>query len=154
MQTDSSPQEFFRMILLTVVGQAFTAAGYILQDSPTTQAGGLFRFVKPFVDGWFGIIEFQLLAYTDTDFAPSQPSRFRVTLLRGESTTGATSSHPNFARRDLSALVVTDFGVPILPSASHWWAYRNVTELGAALGEAGHLIVGYGVPWLAGELQA
>ena len=55
-------------------------------------------------------------------------------------------------RRTLSALVVEDFGVPILPSADHWWTFRDVTELGSALAEAGHLVVGYGLPWLSGDL--
>jgi hypothetical protein len=62
------------------------------------------------------------------------------------------STHPRFARRDLSALVVQDFGVPVLPSASYWWTYRDVAELGRALAEAGHLIIGFGIPWLSGEL--
>ena len=40
------PQEYFRLILLTVVGQAFGAAGYPLEERETQWAGGLFRFVK------------------------------------------------------------------------------------------------------------
>ncbi|MFW5709278.1 MAG: hypothetical protein ACOCX5_03555, partial [Chloroflexota bacterium] len=55
-------------------------------------------------------------------------------------------------RKDLGTLVVDDFGVPILPSGNHWWTFRNIDELGKALAEAGHLVVGYGMPWLAGEL--
>ncbi|MFN8449436.1 MAG: hypothetical protein U0521_12840 [Anaerolineae bacterium] len=129
-----SPQEYFRLILLTVVGQAFGAAGYALVERPTQWAGGLFRFVKSSGDGQ-RIIEFQLLAYVD-----NAPSRFRVSLSRADG-----------ARRTLSALVVEDFGVAILPSADHWWQFRDVTELGRALAEAGYLVVGYGLPWLAGE---
>ena len=48
---------------------------------------------------------------------------------------------------------MTDFDVPILPSAEHWWDWRDSVGLGAALAEAGHLLVGYGIPWLAGELE-
>lgn len=47
--------------------------------------------------------------------------------------------------------VVEDFGVAILPSADHWWQFRDVTGLGRALAEAGYLVVGYGLPWLAGD---
>ncbi len=137
----NSPQEYFRLVLLTVVGQAFNAAGYTLQERPVQWAGGLFRFVRTFETGETGVIEFQLLAYTDTAFASGQPSCFRVTLSRGER-----------LRRDLSALVVEDFGVAILPSAGHWWPFNNTEELGRALAEAGHLAVGYGMPWLSGDL--
>ena len=48
--------------------------------------------------------------------------------------------------------MVEDFGVAILPSADHWWAFHDTESLGAALAEAGHLVVGYGMPWLAHEL--
>ena len=130
-----SPQEYFRLILLTVVGQAFGAAGYMLDERPTQWAGGLFRFVNPSDEGQH-VIEFQLLAYTE-----DMPSRFRVSLSRADG-----------ARRTLSALVVDDFDVPILPSADHWWQFRDVTELGKALAEAGHLAVGYAMPWLSGDL--
>ncbi|MCC6804415.1 MAG: hypothetical protein IT319_16145 [Anaerolineae bacterium] len=128
-----SPQEYFRLILLTVVGQAFGAAGYALDERPMQWAGGLFRFVNP-TDAGQHVIEYQLLAY-----AEDMPSRFRVSLTRADG-----------ARRTLSALVVEDFDVPILPSADHWWQFRDVTELGRALAEAGHLAIGYALPWLSG----
>lgn len=144
MSIAQTPQESFRLILLTVVGQAFSAAGYELEDRPTQWAGGMFRFSKPFDDGTVGIIEFQLLAYVVTEFAEPTPSRFRVTLSR----TGAKPF-----KRTLSALVVQDFGVAILPDADHWWTYTDVTSLGKALAEAGHLVIGYGIGWLSGELK-
>ena len=73
------------------------------------------------------------------------PSRFRVTLIRkGQSKT---------TTRTLSQLVVQDFSVAILPSADHWWEFHNTDSLGKALAEAGHLIIGYGIPWLAGDLK-
>jgi hypothetical protein len=50
-------------------------------------------------------------------------------------------------------LVVEDFGVNILPSADHWWEFRDTDSLGKTLAESGHLAVGYGIPWLAGELK-
>ena len=56
-------------------------------------------------------------------------------------------------QRTLSALVVDDFHVDILPSADHWWTFSNTDDLGRALAEAGHLVIGYGMPWLAGELE-
>jgi hypothetical protein len=129
-----SPQEYFRRILVTVVGQAFGAAGYALEERPTQWAGGLFRFVKSLDNEQYAVIEFQLLAYANAE--GTAPSRFRVSLVRDDGT-----------RRTLSALVVDDFGVTILPSADHWWQFRDVTELGKA-----HLVVGYGLPWLSGDL--
>src|SRR5689334_15371593 len=96
-----SPQESFRLLLLTVVGQAFSAAGYTLEERPTQWAGGLFRFAKTLtpspdspslrsgyqqsepanvVDvgvggrGLTAFIEYQLLAYTETMWASRNPS--------------------------------------------------------------------------------
>ncbi len=149
-----SANDYFRTLLLTVVGQAFTAAGYSLEDSPVQWAGGRFRFVKPLMYGLRGYIEFQVLSYTDNEWSAGMPSRFRVTLIRTDQTAPyLTSAHPQAVQRDLSALVVIDFGVAVLPSAQHWWTYRTTDELGQALAEAGHLIVGYGLPWLAGDLE-
>jgi hypothetical protein len=147
LNSRQSPQEYFRLILLTVVGQAFSAAGYALEERPVQWDGGQFRFVKP-LEGRLNIIEFQMLAYADTLYTVRQPSRFRVTLVRGAS----SGSQPDYTRRTLAELVVEDFRVAILPSADHWWAFSTTEELGKALAEAGHLIVGYGLPWLAGEL--
>lgn len=135
-------QDAFRDMLLTVVGQAFTAAGYQLEQAPLKWAGGQFRFSAALASGLTATIEFQHLPYTDTEWSSGVPSRFRVTLMRSDG-----------VRRDLSALVVEDFGVAIVPSGKHWWTYRTVTELGRALGEAGSLAVAYGMPWLAGELS-
>ena len=131
----------FRMLLLTVLGQALSAAGYALEEDEVSQANGRFRFHYQDTVSDVRAIEFQLLAGMANEWAPQMPSRFRITLLRGEQ------------RRTLGALVVTDFGVPILPSAEHWWDWRDSVGLGAALAEAGHLLVGYGIPWLAGELE-
>lgn len=135
------PQEYFRTILVTVVGQAFGAAGYHLTESPLKWAGGQYRFEKTLADGARAAIEFQHLVYADTEWSSGQPSRFRVKL-----------THTDGRTRDLSALVVDDFGVKILPSAAHWWTYHNTDTLGHALAEAGHLIVGYGIAWLEGTL--
>ena len=54
---------------------------------------------------------------------------------------------------DLSQLVVEDFGVAILPSSDHWWQFSNTDELGKTLAEAGHLVIGYGMPYLSGDLE-
>lgn len=126
----------FQSILLTVVGQAYAAAGYNLEERPVQWAAGQFCFVKDDCG-----ITYQLLSYTDSEWASGTPSRFRVMLRRGA------------VQRDLSALVVEDFGVAILPSANHWWTFRTMDELGHALAEAGHLVVGYGIPWMAGDLE-
>lgn len=133
-------QAAFRGLLLTVAGQAFSAADYHLDDKPMQWAGGKFRFSKRWPDGVTGIV-FQHLLYHDTEHASGMPSRFRVML------------HPRHGpARDLSALVVEDFGVAILPSAAHWWPYQDTSALAKALAEAGHLVIGYGLGWLSGEL--
>ncbi len=151
-----SPQEYFRLLLLTVVGQAFTAAGYTLEEHPSQWAGGLFRFAKP-LEGEIltAFIEYQLLAYADTMWASRNPSRFRVTLTRTDQPhPRLPSPHPDYIQRDLGTLVVEDFNVAILPGADHWWTFSNTDELGKALAESGHLVIGFGMPWLSGELQS
>ncbi len=146
LQERQTAQDYFRALLQTVVGQAFAAAGYHLQQAPLQWAGGKTRFVKTFPDGSLGVIGFQTLVYSDTAWSGDSSSRFRVDLSR-------TLNGVLLAERGLSQLVVTDFGVAILPAADHWWTYRDTDSLGKALAEAGHLAVGYGIPWLAGELQ-
>src|SRR5262245_834854 len=147
MQSTQSPQEYFRLILLTVVGQAFSAAGYELEQRPAKWAGGLYRFVKTLDDGLYGFIEFQHLHYTD-----GSPSRFTVTISRSDQPSPHVgSSDPRSLLRGLPALVVQDFGVSILPSPHHWWIFSHVDELGRALGEAGSLAIGYGMPFLSGD---
>ncbi len=161
-----SPQDYFRLLLLTVVGQAFTAAGYTLEERPAQWAGGLFRFTKSLdfssqnASAYSGaevlnaFIEYQLLAYADTMWASRNPSRFCVTLTRTDQPAPRQpSSHPHFARRDLGTLVVQDFAVAIVPGADYWWTFTNTDELGKALAESGHLVIGFGMPWLSGELQ-
>jgi hypothetical protein len=135
-----SQHEYFRTIMATVLGQALHAAGYTLVEQPYKWLAGHYQWRKT-LEGGEAIIAFQLLASTETSHAPSMPSRFRITLTRPEPA----------ATRTLSALVVEDFGVAILPGADHWWAFRNTTELGQTLQEAGYLLIGYGLPWLAGE---
>lgn len=148
MPDTQSPQEYFRLLLLTVVEGAFTAAGYTLDERPLRWANGRFAFRKPLGEQLTGFIEFQHLHYVE-----GGASRFNVTLTRtDESQPGVLSDHPQSVQRTLAALVVDDFGVAILPSADHWWTFHNTDELGKALAEAGHLIVGYGLPWLAGDL--
>jgi hypothetical protein len=143
--------ELFRSLLTMVVGQAFTAAGYTLDHTPLQWIGGKFRFSKPLSADLIAAIDYQVLVYTETGYAARMPSRFRVTLSRGAAH-GPFAAHPQHITRTLAALVVEDFGVPILPSADHWWTYRDPTALGKALAEAGHLVVGYGMPWLDGTL--
>lgn len=138
---------------MTVVGQAYAAAGYVLDEKPLQWMGGRYRFVKQLDTGLYGFIEYQVLIYQDTEWAAGNPSRFKVTLIRTDNPNPAVdSAHVQFARRDLSTLLVMDFGVAILPSADHWWTFRNTDQMGKTLAEAGHLVVGYGMPWLAGDL--
>ncbi len=150
MQERQAAQDYFRTLLRTVMGQAFTAAGYQFHEAPLQWAGGKYRFVKAFDDGSFGLIDFQVLVYNDTMWSSGAPSRFRVQLTRSPDLSERAAGNRT---RGLSQLVVEDFGVKILPEADHWWVYRDTDSLGKALAEAGHLIVGYGIPWLAGSLS-
>lgn len=145
-------QDYFRALLRTVVGEAFAAAGYRFEASPLQWAGGKYRFVKRFAAGCYGLIDFQVLVYSDTMWSAGAPSRFRAQLTRSPDPAGRSADAAHYATRSLSQLVVRDFGVRILPNADHWWTYHDTDSLGKALAEAGHLIVGYGLPWLAGEL--
>lgn len=138
----------FHELLVTVVGQAYQAAGYALEDNTMQQIGGKFRWHKPLADGWHAFIDYQVLVYTDTEHAPRTPSRFRITLTRSQTRDARPSPHPRYATRTLSTLVVKDFGVAILPSPDHWWTFQDMHTLGKALAEAGHLVVGYGIGWL------
>lgn len=144
-------QDYFRTLLQTVMGQALHAAGYRLERTPMQWAGGKYRFVKALDDGLFGLIDFQVLVYSDNAWSVEQPSRFSVRLGRS-GPQGAGGRDDLFAMRNLGQLVVRDFGVKILPAEDHWWTYRDTNSLAGALAEAGHLLVGYGMPWLAGEL--
>jgi hypothetical protein len=148
-----SLQDYFRTIMHTVVGQAFAAAGYQLQDEPMRWIGGRFRYSKPLDEGFTAYIEFQVLVYNETEWTGKQPSRFRVTLIRSDKAGGKPSDSLRYVNRSLSQLVVNDFGVAILPDADHWWPFTDTDSLGKALAEAGHLIIGYGIPWLAGDLE-
>ena len=152
VQERQAGQDYFRTLLRTVVGQAFSAAGYQLQDAPLQWADGKYRFAKAFADGCFGLIDFQVLVYSDTMWSAGALSRFKVQLTRSPDPGGLASGEAGYATRGLSQLVVEDFGVAILPAADHWWAFHDTESLGVALAEAGHLVVGYGMPWLAGEL--
>lgn len=146
-------QDYFQTVLMTVVGQAFDAAGYELAHEPIQWLSGRYRFVKALEGGWKAYIEFQVLVYTDNEYAARMPNRFQVMLIRSDKPGGKVSSGANYVRRSLSQLVVDDFGVAILPSAQHWWTFTDTITLGNALAEAGHLVVGYGMPWLQGELS-
>jgi hypothetical protein len=145
--------DHFRMILETVLGQVFAATGYTLEESPVKQAGGLFRYRKALAGGLYAFIEFQMLYLPSSEWSAAVKSRFRVTLIRSDQPDAQLpSAHPQAARKTLSALIVNDFGVAILPNADYWWMFDNTESLGKALAEAGHLIIAYGVQWLAGEL--
>lgn len=148
VQARQSQQDYFRTLLRTVVGQALDAAGYRFQTAPLQWAGGKYRFVKAFDNNLFGLIDFQVLIYSDSLWSSGQASRFRVQLTRSSSRSGGADD----VTRSLSQLVVGDFGVAILPSTDYWWSYRDTDSLARGLAEAGHLTVGYGLPWLAGDL--
>lgn len=152
MQERQAPQEHFLSLLQTVIGQALDAAGYYLEQRPLQWAGGKYRFVKALEDGSCGLIDFQVLVYSDNAWSMGHPSRFNIRLGRSNMTPAGKASDSRFSARSLSQLVVKDFGVKILPAEDHWWSYRDTDSLAQALAEAGRLIVGYGIPWLDGQL--
>jgi hypothetical protein len=147
-------QNYFRTLLHTVVGQAFHAAGYELLEEPMKWSGGRFRYVRQLDSDWSAYIEFQVLVYGDSAWVGKQPSRFTVNLYRSNQPGGRPVAHPRYQQRLLSQLVVVDFATPILPDADYWWSFQDTESLGKGLAEAGYLIVGYGIPWLAGDLVA
>jgi len=142
-----SLQGYFRTLMHTVLGQALTAAGYHLLEEPMKWIGGRFRYTKVLDAGQRAYLEFQVLVYNDNAWTGKQPSRFTINLIRDD------PNRKQVKRRSLSQLVVRDFGVNILPDADYWWSFSNIDSLGKALAEAGHLLVAYGLPWLAGDLQ-
>ena len=132
----------FSALIQTVIGQAFTAAEYHYQPNPIQEIGGRIRYTKTSNNETTYVIDFQVLQFTENAWAQSN-SRFRVELRRlGNDATFKT----------LSGLVVNDFAVGILPSADHWWQFSDEQSAGYALAEAGHLLFGYGIPWLEGNL--
>lgn len=145
-------QDYFLALLQTVIGQALDAAGYNLERSPLQWAGGKYRFVKALEDDCVALIEFQVLVYSDNAWSTAQPSRFNVQLGRPGPLGAGKNDADRFSIRNLGQLVVRDFGVKILPAEDHWWRYHDTDSLAEALAEAGYLLVGYGMPWLAGEL--
>lgn len=152
VQERQAGQDYFKTLLQTVAGQAFCAAGYQLRDAPMQWAGGKYRYSRALPDGYFGLIDFQVLVYSDTMWSDRAQSRFKVQLTRARNLHGLVDNSAGQATRGLSQLVVEDFGVAILPTADHWWTFHDTESLGAALAEAGHLVVGYGIPWLARDL--
>jgi hypothetical protein len=148
-----SMQDYFRTIMHTVIGQAFAAAGYELLDEPMRWLGGRFRYAKSLDNSLTAYVEFQVLVYNDTAYTGQQPSRFTVNIYRTNKAGGKPSNHAQYIHRSLSQLIVTDFGVSILPDADYWWQFKDTESLGKALAEAGHLIIGYAIPYLAGDLS-
>lgn len=148
-----SAHSYFQSLMQLVVGQAYTSAGYLLEERPLQWAGGMYRWQKELEDAVIAIIDYQALVHTLTEHVPSQPSRFRITLTRTPAKHPKPTAHPRYASRTLSQLVVEDFGVAILPNASYWWTYTDTHSLGQALAESGHLVIGYGMGWLDGTLS-
>jgi len=138
----------FGEIAARVVGQALTALGYTLQSNPTHQARGLFRYSKTFEDGHSTYVEFQALYYQ------GGPSRFRVNLLRNIGPDARSpSDYAEKVDTTLGKLLWNEFGVRQLSSPDHWWTFRAPNELAYAIAEAGKLLIGFGIPWLEGELS-
>jgi hypothetical protein len=138
-----TPPETFLAVVQHVLGQTFQAGGYELESDPMRQGRGLFRWGKPLAEGRYAYIEFQLLHHPDL-------SRFGVKLIQSDQANAATPS-PQRHEMALPVLVWEHFGVQLLPSLDHWWAYRQPQDLAQSVLEAGQLLFGYGVPWLEGH---
>ena len=158
MRNAEGNQEF-GVYLHLVLGQAIQAAGYEKQINEISEYAGKFIYWKqytaetPMLQGLYAFIEFQNLNYVTSEWAPEAISRFTVFLTRSDAALpNLKSDDPDYAHCMLSELVVRDFSVGILPSAIYWWPYREHAGLCNALAEAGHLLVGYGIPWLDEQL--
>lgn len=136
---DPAKTHYFKEMVLTITGQAFDAAGYVLDSDELAQARGLVRFGKPLPElgeqalarvGW------QLLAFEQSPFA-----RFRINLSR-------LNTHQKDVERTLSDVIWNEYEARVLPSAEYWWEFRSSDELPHALSHAGKLLFGYGIPWL------
>lgn len=144
-----SPQAAFKDTLEKVAGGAFVALGYVLQDNGTHQSRGLFRYRKDLADGASVYVEFQLLFYK-----LGGPSRFRVNLLRNTGPDArAASDDSDKVDTTLGKLLWDTVDIRVLGNADHWWTFSNAYELGAALVDAGKLVIGFGIPWLEGTLK-
>jgi Flp pilus assembly CpaE family ATPase len=76
LEERQSMHDYFRQLLLTVVGQAYGAAGYTLEEAPLKWIAGNFRFIKTLDDGFFAYIDYQVLVYSENEHVDRLPSRF------------------------------------------------------------------------------
>jgi hypothetical protein len=100
---------------------------------PSNGLAGNFRFIKTLDDGFFAYIDYQVLVYSENEHVDRLPSRFRVQLTRTYAKHIRPIQDVRYASRSLAQLVVEDFGVNILPSADHWWEFRDTDSLGKPL---------------------
>lgn len=140
-----TPQEAFLAVLRHVLGQPIEAAHYTLEDSPMSHGRGLFRFGKMLSEGHYAFIDFQLLYHSDL-------ARFGVKVIQTDQPKAMLPS-PQRQEYTLPALLWHYYGVQLLPSEEHWWAYRQQQDLAYSLVEAGQLLFAYGVPWLEGQVD-
>ena len=134
--------QYFKEVLLHIVGQALMAADYVLTDNDLAQARGLVRFHKAcpqLGENCQLVIDWQLLA-----FAQSPLARFRLELARVEAGEYTTN-------RTLGDVIWHIYGSRVLPNADFWWEFKTGDELPYALSSAGKLLFAYGIPWL--EMQ-
>lgn len=145
----TTPGYDFGAMIERVAGQALAAAGYTLQDNPTHQSRGLYRYRKALPGGVSAYVEFQHLHYV-----VGGPSRFRVNLLRNDAADArAASQYSGRVDTTLTRLLWNDFDVQQLGSPDHWWVFRSPQELAYAIADAGKLLFGFGIPWLEGTLS-
>ena len=137
------PPQFFGKTVLTVVGQALEAAGYIFQSYPLFTDHGLFRFRKDLDERVSLCVEFQFLSY------PGGPARFRVNLLRQRTIDGR--SRPTSEEKTLCRLLWDEFGVQQLGRRDYWWTFTSQSDLTDTLAEVSKLIFEYAIPWLEGK---
>lgn len=137
----------FYAVLNHVLGQALAAGNYQMEDNPTHQSRGLFRYGKQLAPDKYVFIEFQTLYHPQSEL-----SRFRVNLLKNNHP-DARATSPDAVEKTLSEVIWHDFGARVLPFADHWWMYKHPQDLAYELLEAGKLLFGYGVPWLEDTIE-
>jgi hypothetical protein len=144
---DPAKTRYFKETLLAVAGQAFDAAGYLLEDNAMHQIRGLARFRKalPMLgNDVHGFVEWQLLAFEQSPLA-----RFQINLIRNQGL--AARAATGFIHRDersLAWVIWHVFNARILPGDDYWWSFHDGAALAHELATAGRFLFGYGIPWL------
>jgi len=132
----------FHDVITHVMGSAFDAAHYHLENAPLQQQRGLYRYVKHHDHGYC-FIEFQSLYHDQSEL-----TRMRVNLIKSP-LQAARQAHPDREAYTLPYVIWHLYGAEgVLPTEEYWWVYKDDHDLAYQLVDAGKLLFAYGVPWL------